>query len=552
MHWDPAEVTIIHLHTVAPDADATVERRTTDLGTVVRIPIPLDPATSRVDVAKAQAHALETQAPPEYYAAEVVHAHVGMPTAWAVTQHPPAGARIVTIEHASYLTTLMNQDATRAMYAQMLDGSALHLAAGEREARMLRSYLPQHSHKIFGVGNPVDDTAFFPRETPSTQLQHWLYAGNLIQAKGIKRAVELYIAWRDRHPDREGSFTLVGQGPEQEVVEDLARKSAWADEIRCVGSRTSQELGDMMRQADVLVHLSHKETFGLTVVEAAMCGTPVVTTACGGPEDTLAIAVATGRARILEVTPEDDDLDALDDLAGELADSDDSAAVNLRERYGAHAFGERLQRASAGGDFFQSAGREPRVTVVSTSSKGNRLAQQMSALILDSHAQPVVVMQPKAALDALDPRALCVDLTGLGTAPGAGAYLTVGYVVPVLAVGMPVRWIAARAGKAPGAVGKVARGVRRKAGLSVGNAKAKRRALKSQPSGIAGPFRLVSAPVGHAVAAVAPESLTDGARWMACDGPAERLLAALEKQHGFQAERILPSARAVVDVTVGS
>jgi glycosyltransferase involved in cell wall biosynthesis len=40
-----------------------------------------------------------------------------------------------------------------------------------------------------------------------------------------------------------------------------------------------------MRQSAVLVLPSRRETFGSVLVEALACGTPVVASRCGGPED---------------------------------------------------------------------------------------------------------------------------------------------------------------------------------------------------------------------------------------------------------------------------
>ncbi len=48
-----------------------------------------------------------------------------------------------------------------------------------------------------------------------------------------------------------------------------------------------EDLASVYRSLDVLVCASQKETFGRTVVEAMLAGKPVVSTRCGGPEETI-------------------------------------------------------------------------------------------------------------------------------------------------------------------------------------------------------------------------------------------------------------------------
>lgn len=545
---EPSTVTVIHLHVVAPGTETAPERRTEPWGTVVRIPIELEPNAPRIDVARAQAQALTDHAPQEYWDADVVHAHVGLPTAWAVTQVPPPRARIVTIEHASYLTTLLKRDDTRPAYGELLESSHMHLMAGEREARMVRGMFPEQRNKIVAVGNPVDDDCFYPRESAPTHLQHWLYAGNITEAKGVARAVTLYIAWRDRHPDQPGSFTFAGQGPASAEVRAIADASPWGHEVHLVGAKTAAELGDMMRQADVLVHLSHKETFGLTVVEAAMCGAAVVTTRCGGPQDTLAEAFDAGQALLLHVDARPEDLDLLDDFAARLPDARFSAADHLRTRYGAHAFGEHLREVSAGGNPFTAPAGAPKVGVLATSRQGLKLAQHLAAVVVGAGAVPVVASSPARELSVLDPRAIGVDLSGVGTAPGAFFYLRVLYIWPVLVVGIPARWIAARLGRLSGSVGKYGRTLRKAISRRIDAARQKKQAVTMQPRGIAGPFWKVAAPVSAAIRAADDRLLHDGAPWIVCDGQAKALLSALEKECEFSSQRVDASAAGIAEV----
>jgi len=52
--------------------------------------------------------------------------------------------------------------------------------------------------------------------------------------------------------------------------------------------KASENVADWMRASDVLVHAAHAESFGLTSVEAQLCGLPVIVTDVGGLPETVA------------------------------------------------------------------------------------------------------------------------------------------------------------------------------------------------------------------------------------------------------------------------
>jgi glycosyltransferase involved in cell wall biosynthesis len=72
---------------------------------------------------------------------------------------------------------------------------------------------------------------------------------------------------------------MVGDGP---MLEEY---KAEYPSVEFVGAKRGVELGDYYRQADVFVFPSRWETFGLVMIEAMACGTPVAAYPCQGPLD---------------------------------------------------------------------------------------------------------------------------------------------------------------------------------------------------------------------------------------------------------------------------
>ena len=72
---------------------------------------------------------------------------------------------------------------------------------------------------------------------------------------------------------------MVGDGPMREEYEKTY------PDVKFVGFKTGHELAEYYQQADVFVFPSRWETFGIVMIEAMACGTPVAAYPCSGPKD---------------------------------------------------------------------------------------------------------------------------------------------------------------------------------------------------------------------------------------------------------------------------
>ncbi|MBY0564102.1 MAG: glycosyltransferase family 1 protein [Hyphomonadaceae bacterium] len=100
----------------------------------------------------------------------------------------------------------------------------------------------------------------------------FIYVGRVSVEKNIEAFLKL---------DLPGSKVVVGDGPARE---ELAQKYP---EARFTGSKFAEELAQHYADADVFVFPSFTDTFGLVILEAAACGTPVAAFVAPGPKDIL-------------------------------------------------------------------------------------------------------------------------------------------------------------------------------------------------------------------------------------------------------------------------
>ena len=75
---------------------------------------------------------------------------------------------------------------------------------------------------------------------------------------------------------RDTRLVVVGQGPATDAIRRAAIDSGVTDRVLLRGRVPDDELAAWYQHADVFVSLSTHESFGLTVLEAAAAGLPVV------------------------------------------------------------------------------------------------------------------------------------------------------------------------------------------------------------------------------------------------------------------------------------
>jgi glycosyltransferase involved in cell wall biosynthesis len=152
----------------------------------------------------------------------------------------------------------------------------------------------------------------------------------------------------NEHPELK--LRIVGDGSERASLQTRADELGIGERVEFLGTLSGDRLAREYRAADLLVMPSLREGFGVVLVEALACGTPVVATRSGGPAD-----IVDGDK--LGELVEPGDADALARgirLALDRVGDFDPAflARTARERYSHEAVGSRLvtlyQEVSAG------------------------------------------------------------------------------------------------------------------------------------------------------------------------------------------------------------
>jgi glycosyltransferase involved in cell wall biosynthesis len=120
----------------------------------------------------------------------------------------------------------------------------------------------------------VDLDIFKMQDSKKLNSAHpiFLYVGRVAIEKNINAFLEI---------DLPGSKWVVGDGP---AMEGIKQKYP---EVNYLGVLNQHELAEVYAAADVFVFPSKTDTFGLVLLEAMACGTPVAAYPVTGPIDVL-------------------------------------------------------------------------------------------------------------------------------------------------------------------------------------------------------------------------------------------------------------------------
>lgn len=145
---------------------------------------------------------------------------------------------------------------------------------------------------------PGVDPYFTPGGTRSTTPLA-VAVGRLVPVKDFHRLIRIVARVHERVPDFE--LVIVGEGYERDSITALIAELGAGDYVRLAGRVSDSELRDLYRSAWLAVSASVREGWGMTLTEAAACGTPSVATDIAGHSD----AVAAERSGLLRRSDED-------------------------------------------------------------------------------------------------------------------------------------------------------------------------------------------------------------------------------------------------------
>lgn len=142
--------------------------------------------------------------------------------------------------------------------------------------------LSKFMEKVRIVPNGVDLTEFEPGIDAGRRESAVLYVGRLVAYKGVSTLIK---AMADVQKEMDAKLVIVGEGEDSKRFERLAEKLNVNASF--TGRLPKNEVVGWMRRARVLVlpSFSRLEAFGIVLLEAMACSTPVISANIPGPSE---------------------------------------------------------------------------------------------------------------------------------------------------------------------------------------------------------------------------------------------------------------------------
>lgn len=168
------------------------------------------------------------------------------------------------------------------------------VAVSDQAAQYVRS-LTDDDVEI--IPNGIDLKKYkYVRHSGSSGKRTILFIGRLERRKGVKHLIDAFVRLND--PDAQ--LLIAGDGPDRKKLESYAASRDHMD-ISFLGYVTEKDKIRLLHEADVFSSPAiYGESFGIVLLEAMACGTPIVAGNNGGYA-----AVMQGRGLVSLVDPED-------------------------------------------------------------------------------------------------------------------------------------------------------------------------------------------------------------------------------------------------------
>jgi glycosyltransferase involved in cell wall biosynthesis len=154
-----------------------------------------------------------------------------------------------------------------------------HFAAVSESAKNELCELGIAKDKISVIHNGTE-SHYLETEKVRDKSLYFLWLGRLRKYKGVWVAFEAFRLFAKKHPDVKLLFA--GSGPEEAKMKAKAKEWGLDSRVEFLGMVDGEKKMELMAKALCLLQTSYKEGWGLTVIEAAACGTASIASRVSG------------------------------------------------------------------------------------------------------------------------------------------------------------------------------------------------------------------------------------------------------------------------------
>ena len=225
---------------------------------------------------------------------DLVHLHWLYPSGLAVPSLKETGYQVVlTIHGGDWYSNQSNQTLMPLLIRPLLLCDKI-ICVGKKLARDISNFRSDLQDKLVHIPHGIDIGLFHPIPDNKMNLEEigWnpqkknlLCIANLYHGKGVDILIRAFYSISDRKKCHLHIVSPAGSKEAKSKIDQLINQHKLHHQVTFYDSMKQSRLVNLIRSADLLISPSRKEGFGLVVAEAIACGTPVLATRSGGPEE---------------------------------------------------------------------------------------------------------------------------------------------------------------------------------------------------------------------------------------------------------------------------
>jgi glycosyltransferase involved in cell wall biosynthesis len=197
---------------------------------------------------------------------------------------------LVAVPHLFGTTAFREVSWPLALYVTLMESrippayrGARFIAISDSTMRdLVRRGIPPEDISVVPCGV---DTGFYSPGGPAPEPGTFLYVGRLKRYKGVQHVLAALAALKAA--GRDYRLTILGSGDYRGALEEAAARLGLRDSVEFEGFVPPARKLELLRGSWTAVFPSEKEGWGLTVIEANACGTPVIASDSDGLRDSV-------------------------------------------------------------------------------------------------------------------------------------------------------------------------------------------------------------------------------------------------------------------------
>lgn len=218
---------------------------------------------------------------------DILHVHYAMPHAICAIMAKDIAdhdVKIVTTLHGTDITVLGIDQTFKKVIKHGIEKSDAVTAVSKSLVKQTTEMLDVNK-EIATIYNFVNEEDYYKQDVPALRQQYGISNDEKVlihisNFRKVKRVRDIIYAFKQVRNEVKSTLLLVGDGPEYPDTVQLVEALGLKEHVRFLGKQTN--ISELLSIANLMLLLSEKESFGLVLLEAMLCGVPCIGTNIGG------------------------------------------------------------------------------------------------------------------------------------------------------------------------------------------------------------------------------------------------------------------------------